>query len=57
MKKEDLGIRIGIKEQAFLEDELRTNEKSKEGLLKAIEAIEWMEPILKKRIEEIENET
>ena len=47
---------IGTKEQAFLIKELETNEKSKETLQKAIEAIDWINPIIKKRIEEIEKE-
>ena len=54
MTEKDLKIRIGTKEQAFLEKELKANEISKESLERAIEAIEWMNPIIKKRIEEIE---
>ena len=50
-------VKIGTKEEAFLGEELRTNEKSKEGLLKAIEAIDWMKPIIEKRIEDIKKET
>ena len=54
---DDLGVKIGTKEQGFLEEELRTNEKSEEALYKAIDALQWMNPIIKKRIKELDKET
>lgn len=52
----DLGLKIGTKEQVFLTEELEANKQALERLKKAIKAIEWINPIIERRLKEIEDE-
>ena len=54
---EDLGIKIGTEEEAFITEELKACKASVELHEKAIKANSWLIPIYEKRLKEIEDET
>ena len=54
---DDLGIKIGTPEEAFLTTELQAAESALDLHEKAIEANSWLISLYKKRITEIEDET
>ena len=57
MDIDDIGLKIGTSEEAFLTEELIASEKAVEIQKKAIEANEWLIAIYKNRIKEIEDDS
>ncbi len=52
----DLGLKIGTKEEVFLNEELRAAKEAIKLHEKAIKANKWLIPLYEKRIKEIEND-